>query len=212
MNLQSILNNQINTYLIIALITIIAISMLQRGFFWTWLRARLQPQKTIVIKCYGGKKPYYRNGRIEPNPQRIVFQDLHSKQYKSIIISNASTQIHIEMGVQYVVVDTQKDCVIDFGELAKAINGHDGEKYEGLCLRHLYRPSLMEDQLKKQLILLIIILLAIIGNFYYTYKLTKGVEFVSTQIGNIQTTLNNMTGRIIWAYETAQDTKKANYQ
>ena len=197
MNLQSILNNQINLYLMIALITIIIISMLQRGFFWTWLRARIQPQKIIVIKCYGGKKPYYRNGKIEPNPQRLIFQDLHSKQYKSIIISNAQTQIHIEMGVQYIVVDTQKDCIIDFGETVHAVNGHDGEKYEGLCLRHLYRPSLMEDQLKRQLLILIILLIIVAGNFYYTYKLTKGVEYVSQQAYQIQETLKNMTGRII---------------
>lgn len=197
MNLQDILNNQINLYLIIALITVIIISILQKGFFWTWFKARIQPQKTIVIKCYGGKKPYYRNGRIESNPQRIVFQDLHSKQFKSITISNASTQIHIEMGVQWVVVDTQKDAVIDFGELAKAVNGHDGEKYEGLCLRHLYRPSLMEDQLKKQLWLIIIILLILVANLYYTYKLQGGIEYVSGQLVDIKITLNNMTGKII---------------
>jgi hypothetical protein len=185
----------------IVLLTIILISLLQRGFFWSWLRARLNSNKTILIKCWGGKKPYYLTGKIENNPQRIIFKDMHSKQVKSIMISNPKTQIHIDMGVQWVEVDTLKDCVIDYSEMIKAINGHDGEKYEGLCLRHLYRPSIMDDQLKRVFWIGIISLVLIGANLYYTYKITKGLAFVSQQVadtcGVTKDLVANMTHTII---------------
>lgn len=207
----------------IALLTIIIISLLQRGFFWTWLRARIQPNKIIMIKCWGGKKPYYRTGRLENNPQRIIFKDLHSKQEKSIMIDNPKEEIHIDMGVQWIEVNTQKDGIfqykakdkdgkpitveftgfkaINYTELVKAINGHDGEKYEGLCLRHLYRPSLMDDQLKKVFWITIVLLVLVAGNAYFTYKNMKGLEFISQQIadtcGASKIMLANITHTII---------------
>lgn len=214
--------NQILFISEIVLLTILVISLLQRGFFWAWLRARLSPKKVVVIKCYGGKDPYYRNGKIENNPLRVIFKDMHSKMDKSIMISNSKTQIHRDMGVQFVEVDTQKDCTfehesvdkegnkkiitingfkaIDYQEMVKAVNGHDGEKYEGLCLRHLYRPSLMEDQLKKQLWILVIIMLLVAINLYFTYKDNKALVYLIKQSGacnDIKTILMNQTQNVI---------------
>lgn len=182
-------------YLIVFIIGIILIAFLQRGFFFTWLRARFSNGKKVVVKCYGNVKPYYRVGRIAEN--KLNFKDRHSKVEKGLYFEDVHNQTHFDLGVFWVEVDVIKNCIFNLKAEAKAVPGSDAEKNESLCIRHLYRPSLLDAKTQLLIWLLIGVLLVVLYMAYSQYKQGKLLMVILEQVVSMKTTVFNQTSNVI---------------
>lgn len=186
---------QMLMYFAVFLIGVLLIGFLQRGFFLTWLRARFSNGKKVMITCYGNVKPYYRLGRIVEN--KLIFKDRHSKDERGLFFDDVQHQTHYDLGVYFVSVNTIKNCIYNWKEDAKAVTGFDAEKNESLCIRHLYRPSLLDAKTQLMIWILVFLCLVVLFMAYTQYKQGKLLMVVLEQVVSLKSTVFNGTSNVI---------------
>lgn len=178
-------------YFIVFILGVMVIAFLQRGFFLAYIRARFSNGKKVIIKCYGNVKPYYRLGKIAES--KLTFKDRWSKDEKGLYFNDIQNQTHYDMGVYWVEVNTIKNCIYNWKSDAIAISGFDAEKNESLCIRHLYRPSLLDAKTQLMIWLLVGVLILVLFMAYTQYKQGKLLMIVLEQVVSLKSTVFNGT-------------------
>ena len=126
----------------------IIFSFIMRGFFWNFLRAKLSGGRLVLVKIRGLIKPQYKTGRISEGD--LVYRSPSTKS--ELRINNIPREsVYKDMGVYFVEVDEQKNCVLS--PTFESVEGFDAEKMNSLYLRALYRPSILDQ--KTQILLFI---------------------------------------------------------
>lgn len=147
---------------VLMLVPIFIIAYFQSGFFGSWIKTRAGRGKYVLLKIRGKLKDQFSTGEIKgewlitgkkENTKRILIDD------------SSGAVIYRAWGVACLDIDetTNAVCSVDY----KAVEGFSAEKYEGLYVRALYRPSLEENNKEKIIIILIVgaIIVGVIGLF-----------------------------------------------
>ena len=173
------------SYGIVLLIAIAALSMIQRGFFWKYIRVRLSFGKYLLVKVRSVNRDYFRVGRIDDG--MLLFKG--QKDDKRLFIQN--TAIYKSMAVSWVDVDEITNGVREHD--FSAVSGFDAEKYNSLYVRALYRPSVMDKKEALIILLIIVAIIAAVASAYLTFRNSADISTVAQQLTTIQSTVTVAT-------------------
>lgn len=164
------------------------------NFFFTFFKVRRGRGKYVMVKVKDLIRPYYKAGKIEDG-EWLVFKD-NKKEVKRILIPVKSC-VYTELGIQWVEVDPIKNALVDYGEMFKAVEGHDASKVDSLLTRALYKPSIVDQKLKVILIIVCIVLVACILNAVITFQLGKKIDTIMAETHIIKLLVQNSSNIII---------------
>jgi hypothetical protein len=157
------------SYLAVFFFSIIIIGFMQRGFFWSFIRAKMSGGKKLIVKIRSITRPIYKIGRIQEGD--LMFKNSDKKDVRFKVDKD---DIYRDMGVFFVEVDDEKGIVIRPNLVG--VTGFDPEKMNSLYLRCLYRPTLLDQKAQIMLILLIILTLMVLMGLFFSYQTSKKVE------------------------------------
>lgn len=173
-------------YGVIIMIAHIAMSLIQRGFFWKFLRVKLSFGKLILVKIRALNRDYFIVGYVDEN--FLVF-----KTKDGVVRINIKDKevFYRVMGTIWIDYDEGT------GALSKSdysvVSGYDPKKYSDLYIRALYKPSLADNKTKFIMggIMLIIVLIGILA--FILYKQGKILEQIPPQIAALKSTITSAT-------------------
>lgn len=153
---------------VLMLVPIFVIAYFQSGFFGKWLKARTGRGKYVLIKLRSKLRDYFVYGEIKG--EYLVYGKKDNT--RRLLIPDGA--IYRSWGVACVDVDEASNSVCSVNY--KVVEGFDAEKFEGLYIRALYRPSLEENKEKIIFILVIVaIIVGIIGAFM-TWSVSQQIQ------------------------------------
>lgn len=182
---------QMISYFVVFLFTLVVVSFMMRGFFWSFIRCKLSGGKLIMVKLRMVTRPVYKVGKIDDDGD-LVFK----KNKKEVRINNLSAEdIYRDLGVFFVEIDGETNAILRPN--LEGVEGFDAEKWNSLYLRALYRPTLLDQKAQIMLIICGITLLMVIISLFFGYQINKKVELISNNIVLIKQYLGNNTVGII---------------
>lgn len=156
---------------LLMLVPIFIIAYFQSGFFGKWLKARTGRGKFVLIKLRSKLRDHFTYGEIKG--EYLIYGKKDNT--RRLLIPEGA--IYRAWGVACVDLDEASNsvCKVDY----KPVEGFDAEKFEGLYIRALYRPSLEESKDKIIFVLVIIaIVVGVIGAFM-TWNVSQQVASIS---------------------------------
>jgi len=146
-------------YAVVMFLSIFAISMIQPGFFWAYMRVKLSFGRLIVVKVRAINRDFFKVGKIEEG--FLIFKS--NEGYKRIDIKNKSVFYRV-MGTTWMDLEdsTSNLCSVDYS----VVQGFDSVKYNNLYLRALYKPK---EALSMDRLILGGIILVLIGIGFLVY-------------------------------------------
>lgn len=166
---------QASYYGIVFFLALLIISILERGFFWKFLKVRLSFGRLILVKIKSKIRDHYSIGEIQDN--WLVFK-VHKEQRR--INVKKSDIFYRSIGVTWVDMDEETNAL--FKPNYKGVEGYDAVKFQHLYTRALYRPTIAsnKDKLIIGLMILTVLGLLIIG--YMVYKNTQAIELLKASV------------------------------
>lgn len=136
-------------YGVVMLLMAFFVGLIQKGFFWKYLRVRMSFGRFILVKIRAINRDYFAVGKIDES--FLVFK--REGEEKRIKIKDSSP-FYKAMAVSWIDIDDVKNavCSADY----QAIDGFDAAKYQELYNRALYKPAIAQNMKEKFLILLLI--------------------------------------------------------
>lgn len=167
-------------YSIVMALTFGFLGMIQKGFFWKYLKVKLSFGKLVLVKLKAINRDYFAIGRIEEG--FLVFKDI-KKDEKRVSLQD-SKPLYRVMGTNWIDLSDQKNavCMPDY----KGVDGFDATKYNNLYIRALYKPVIATTQEKLIVALLVISLLVGVLAIYVTYMQNKRIDLLFQAIANIK--------------------------
>lgn len=155
--LVQLLNN-----IAIMILSIVIFSFIQRGFFWRFVQVRLSFGGLIMVKIRTDTIDIYRVGKIE---EGWLLFTRKKKELKRLKIPKDKPVFYRSMGCLWIdVEDARNTIAYTDHETACAF---DPVKYNDLYKRALYKPEILDNKEKLELIILIVIGLVV---FYIAYQ------------------------------------------
>lgn len=175
-------------YSIATIIGIGVIAILQRGFFFKWLKVRASLGRLILVRIRAINRWYYEVGSIEEND--LVFGKKADRKRISNVFDD---YFYRSMGMSWINLDGSKWCVL-MPNSTSAIEGFDPEKQESLVTRALYKPQIADR--KEQIIMMMIAfaLLAALISAYFGYNTLNKVGMLKATIDGLKNGLAVATG------------------
>lgn len=177
-------------YGVVMIITFMMVSLIQKGFFWKYLRARLSFGKLILVKNRSITRDFFSVGRIEEGFL------LHKPHGDTEIIPVSSDKnknpFYRALAVWWCDVDDEKNafCTVDYS----AVEGYDAEKFQSLYERALYKPQIAT---KKEKILIVLVIVAIgiaLAAAYFGYINNDVLLGLQKQLSTIKTAMSSLQG------------------
>jgi len=188
---MNVLIVQVISYFAVFVFSVIIISVMFRGFFWSFIRVKMSGGKLIMVKLRTITKPIYKTGKVDDDGD-LIFK----KNKKQVRINNLTAEdIYRDMGVFFVEIDAETNCILKPN--LEGVEGFDAEKWNSLYLRALYRPTLLDQKTQIMLILCAITLLLLLFSLFFTYQLNKKVELMSLNVNLLKMYMQNNTIAII---------------
>ena len=161
---------------IVMFVPVFVVAYFQGGFFAKWLKVKTSRGKKVLIKLRRRLLDDYEVGVLDGD--FIIYGKKENK--KRLVIPEDC--IYRSFGVNVVDLHDGKQAIAktDF----EAVSGHDGERYESLYIRALYRPSLMENNQKILMILLIVVLCALGISLFFSWNITQQLSAISN-VGSV---------------------------
>lgn len=165
---------------VLMLVPIFVIAYFQAGFFGKWLKARTGRGKYVLIKLRSKLRDYFTYGEIKG--EYLIYGKKDNT--RRLLIPEGA--IYRAWGVACVDLDeaTNSVCSVNY----KPVEGFDAEKFEGLYIRALYRPSLEENRDKVILVLIIIAIAVGAIGLFMNWNLSNQIAAISNT-GVINTVL-----------------------
>lgn len=167
-------------YFVVLLLMFLILSLVQRGFFWKFMRVKTSFGRLILVKIRSAIRDYYKVGHIEEG--FLVYKA--KKGFKRLALNeNSKKAFYRSIGCIWVDVDEEKNAIVmpDY----TTASGYDAEKFSDLYTRALYKPSIMESKEKLILLGLIIIIIALGVMIFFTYKQFNMIGIIKAQVNNI---------------------------
>lgn len=171
-------------YCVVFFLVLFVISLIQRGFFWKFMRARTSGGRLIICKLRQMTRDYFRLGRIEEG--FLIFKGFDGDRRISI---NDPNVFYRSIGCTWVDIDDEKNALVksDFS----TVSGFDADKYNSLYLRALYKPQIVDSSTKLIILLLIIIIVAIGILVFFNYKSYNQIGILQSMVSSLKTTASN---------------------
>ncbi len=159
---------QAGYYFIVMLITIGLMGIIQKGFFWPYIKVRASFGRLVLVKLRAINIDYFRAGRIDAG--FLVFKD--GKDEKRIHIDKPSTIYRSVGGTNWIDVDAESSSIME-PDLT-GVTGFDAEKYQNLYIRALTRPAITDNKDKILIggVFLLVVLIAIVGFLVFKQGVT----------------------------------------
>ena len=174
-------------YLVATFIGIGVIALLQRDFFFKYLKVRASLGKKILVKIRAVNRWYYEVGEI--NEGDLVFG---SKKQRKRINNTKDNYFYRSMGIAWVNIDEEKNAILEPN--LTGVTGFDAEKQESLLVRALYKPSLDDNKEKIILILLVLAIVAAGISAYFGYNVLNQLEVLKGTLNAIKSGMVVATG------------------
>lgn len=156
---------------------LVILSLLQRGFFWKYIKVKMSFGKYLLVKVRAINRDYFRVGHIEE--AFLVYKAFKDKKRLSI----ESRAIYRCLGIQWVDVDESKNAVMEHDY--HYAPGFDAEKYNNLYLRALYRPVTLDKREALVIILIIVAVVAAAIGTYFSFRNSADISTLATQVKTI---------------------------
>jgi len=162
---------------LILLVPIFVIAYFQAGFFLNWLIVKTSRGKKVLIKVRGKLIDSFKTGVIDGD---FLIYGKKEERRRLVLDDEAPYR---SFGINVVDIDGSKQAVMkrDY----KAVSGHDGERFESLYIRALFRPSLTEDRQKLLIILLIVVLCALGISLFFSWNISQQIAALSN-VGTVK--------------------------
>lgn len=172
---------QTGYYAIVMIITIGLIGILEKGFFWIFVRVKLSFGRLVLVKIKAVNRDYYRVGRVEDN--FLVYQASNKKDGEKRISVPDSTFFYKSIGCTWVDVDDEGSSLLkpDYS----SVSGFDAVKYNNLYVRALTRPNITDPQDRIVIGILILVIVLIIFVGFLVYKQGTQIEGLTSMIGSL---------------------------
>lgn len=146
-------------YALIILMCLMAINFFMGGFFFPWLKVKTSRGKLILVRIRTIVHDYYKPGLVDKG--FLVFKDREKEERR---LSVEEGTVYRAAGVNNIDVHDEKNCVVkhDFS----AVSGFDAVKYTYLYLRALFRPEMVQKELRIILVLCVLILIGVAACIY----------------------------------------------
>lgn len=184
---------QAGSYFIVLLLAIIIVSVILRGFFWTYIRVRWfnRDKQKVLVKFRTINIPFYKVGKITERDLLVKVGKTNRR-----INNIPKTAIYRDLNVNWLEVDDEKNSVIDYTELTTAVEGFDADKMNSLYLRALYKPPIIDNTQMIMLVLLAGILIISLGNVYLNYQGDKNIKLIAQGLNELNGYVRNLTPSI----------------
>lgn len=183
------------SYCAVFILTFIFISLLQKGFFWSFLRVKISGGKKVLVRVIDINNFYFKTGNIVDG-EFLKFRD-KDKSDKLVTIT-AKTCIYRQLGISALDYDIKNKCLIDYGPvLVEGVTSHDHERENSLHERALMRPDLLDPKLQIIIIMLILVLLFVLASLFFGYQNQKKLDGIKATVDFISTMIVNSTNVII---------------
>jgi hypothetical protein len=176
------------SYLAVFILAFLVMSVLQRGFFWNWLKARTSGGKKVLIKIMTVTRPIYKVGWISEGD--LIFKGDKAPDGKKMemrINNIPRDAIYKDLGVFFVEVDGQKWIV--HKPDGTSVTASDPEKMNSLYLRALYRPSILDQKTQIMILILIFVLLFSLINLVLGGMNMSKINALTANVGTIKSFL-----------------------
>ena len=174
---------QTGYYLVVLIIGFLIVGLLQKGFFWPFIRVKLSFGKFVMVKVRGLNRDYYRVGTIEEG-DLIYFQKKYDRKIINILDRDS---FYRSLGILWIDVDETKNCILKPD--AKVVSGFDAIKMSNLIVRALTGPELEDNKTKMILAIGIFICVLIIVIGILVFRQGQQIQALSSQI---QSTLSTV--------------------
>jgi len=170
----------------VMLLTIVLISAIFRGFFWSYIKVRTSFGKLVMVKCRNTLRDYFTVAKVEEN--FLVFK--YNKLPKRLaLVPNIFYRC---LMVNWVDYDETKDA------LTKAdystVSGFDSVKFSDLLTRALMRPTVKTQFETIVIALLVGALLVGLASVYVSYLSYQDTQKLIPLIANMKGTIVSSTG------------------
>lgn len=179
---------QAGAYGVVLILAMGFTALIQRGFFWKYLKVRLSFGKLVMIKFRSKLRDHFAVGRLDSDGFLVYKQkDEETSQGKSSgeqrVKINTKEVFYRCLSVNWVDIDEEKRaiCNVDY----TPIDGFDAKKYNDLYVRALMRPEIGFSKEKLIVLLLIITILAGVASIYLGYMNSEAVTALQGQISNL---------------------------
>lgn len=164
-------------YGIVMVFTLAFCGVLQRGFFWKYIKVRTSFGRLVMVKVRSPLRDYFEIGEVEEG--FLIYKHKIEKE-KCTIRLNIPQNIspfYKAMSITWVDVDDEKHAIstTDYS----AVTGYDAVKNDNLHVRALMRPSLVDGKQKIMMLLIIgAILVGVLATYmgYVSYKETMALK------------------------------------
>ncbi len=177
-------------YLVVIILGFSIVSMIQRGFFWKYLRVKMSFGKFVLVKIREINRDLYAVGDISEST--LVYK--RKKETKRITIKKDKPVFYKTIGITMVDVDGEKNamCSINY----EGVEGFDAVKTENLYVRALTKPQISNN--REKLIMLLLVVAVIISAFAAVVVFRMSGEFTIMKgiIENLNTGLITATSPI----------------
>lgn len=142
-------------YGILMIITIAFVGVIQKGFFFKYLKVRLSFGKYVLVKIRSPLRDYYSVGWVED--AFLVFKNQKSKL--RLAISSNEKIFYRCLSVNWIDIDEEKNAIAktDYS----TVTGYDAKKFSDLLTRALMRPTI--NSTKEKLIIVLLVVAVLVG-------------------------------------------------
>lgn len=166
-------------YMVVVILAFLVMGLVQRGFFWKYLKVRLSFGRLVLIKIRGITRDFFAIGNIEES--FLVFKA--HKEKKRINIKDRGV-FYRSLGCIWTDLDENKNALskTDYS----AVEGFDGVKYESLYTRALFKPAIADNKEKIIFGLLAGCIIAIVIVGFLVYKNGEALKIVYNQVAQLK--------------------------
>lgn len=171
---------QAGYYGIVMILSALVIGLIQKGFFWKFIRVRMSFGKFVMVKIRAVNRDYFRVGRVEE--EFLVFKRKGSEE-KRIAIPDSS-YFYKAMNVTFIDVDdkTNKLCRPDY----TTEGTFDAVKYDNLYKRALTRPQISDKMEKILLFAAIVGAIAAVVAVFMMFKMTESIGILQATVDSLK--------------------------
>jgi len=165
-------------YAVTMILTILLIGLLQKGFFFAFLRVKLSFGALVLVKARAINRDYFSVGMVEEG--FLLYNSVAGVKRLSV---DDSACFYRVLGTNWIDVDDIKNaiCKIDYS----IVSGFDSIKHTALYVRALYKPNLNNKVTKIIIGCLILLIFLVIATAFFVYKQNYSLEFINSQMAGV---------------------------
>lgn len=171
---------QMGYYAVVFIGTLLVIGVLERGFFWKYLKVRMSMGRLILVKVRELTHDWYSIGMVKES----MIEYKYFKDKKTIALPKDKPVFYRTLAVTMIDIDAETNniCSVNY----EAVPGFDAIKHKDLHTRALMKPNIKKTH---EIVVIILLVLAVVGiliMFTMIYRLTKDTAVIKSMLAAIK--------------------------